>query len=129
MTDAVTAATGIVIDRPCSPGEAVADVLREDDVGAPPDGGDGRQCDAHRVHGAAPGLGQQQDPRQRQRRPHEQGPAAAAQDGDAQWTEELDRHCGAEGDPLDRGQEAGGDQACGHAEGQRGAQVRPSQTS
>ena len=84
--------------------DLVPDPLRQHDVGRPT--GRGRQGVRHTdgVGAAVPRLGQQDDPHGGQRRPL-QLPSAAADHGDAQRTEELQRARRAQGQPRDRGHE------------------------
>ncbi len=58
-----------------------------------------------------PGLGEQENPEERQGRPGEYTRALTAHRGDGQWAEELDRDGGAEWDALYRGKEGDGDQS------------------
>lgn len=81
-------------------GEAVADALGEQDVGAPADGCQPGEGETGGVDVAVPGLGEQCDPDQGEAGPDECSAAVAAYGCDGQRAEELDCDGGAEWDAL-----------------------------
>ncbi len=106
-------------------GETVADVLGEHEEERVADRPEGAVPEADEVDVALPRLGQGQDAEQGEPGP-DQGPGAVAlHGGDDEGAEELDRDGGAQGEPLDRGEEADGDQAARDAEREQGRHVLP----
>ncbi len=102
--------------------DAVADVLREQDVRRPAQARGQREADTDRVDRALPRLGEHQHAHRCESRP-DPGVALAPGDGDAERAEELQRAGRAQRQPLQGGHEehrqAGRDQAQHDARGER----------
>ena len=86
-------------------GEPIADPLRQQDIGAPTNRRESRERNAGKIDIALPGLCQQDDPKQRQRRPGERPHAVTPHGGDSQRSEKVNRDGSAERDAIERGEE------------------------
>ena len=106
-------------------GEPVADLLGEQDVGGPADGGEGGEPETGGVDVALPGFGEQHYSEQCQGRPGQCPFVVAADGGDGQRAEEFDRDGGAERDAFDRGEECDGHQPGGDAQSQQRRHIVP----
>jgi hypothetical protein len=83
---------------------------------APTDGGECGEPDAGDVDVAAPALGEQDDSKQRRRRPDEGSGVVTAHGGHGQRAEKFDGDGGAQWDALDGGEERDGQHPGGHSQ-------------
>ena len=105
------------------PGELLADALGQQDIGAPAQSGAQRVTHSERVESARPRLGQQQHADGGEARPDEPVTTGAAQHGDTERPEELQRAGGTQRDAFHRHHEQHGD-ARGHDTEQHGRDER-----